>query len=140
MKDQTEAVRWYQLAADQDFPQAQFNLGYAYDVGQGVPQDHAHAFTWYRLAAEQGVVGALYNLGLMYDTGKGVPQDDVQAYLWFTLASERSNDEARERAIKNRNSIYERLTADQRAESQRLAQEWNKAHPRWATAGPGSWR
>ena len=137
-KDETEAVRWYQLAADQGLSQAQFNLGYAYDVGQGVRQDHTQAFKWYRLAAAQGLVGAQFNLGLMYDTGKGVPQDDVQAYLWFTLAAERSNDEALERAIKHREAVDKRLTVEQRLESQFLAQEWNKALPRWAIADPKS--
>ena len=103
-------------------------------------QDDSKAFYWYQFAAEHGLVGAQYNLGLMYDTGKGVPQDDVQAYLWFTLAAARSNDEARERAVKHRDSVYGRLTVDQLAESQQLAQEWNKAHPRFAIAGPVSVR
>ena len=33
---------------------AQFNLGYIYDIGQGVPRDYAEAVKWYRLAADQG--------------------------------------------------------------------------------------
>ena len=97
-----------------------------------MPQDYVHAFNWYRLAAEQGLAGAQYNLGLMYETGKGVVQDEVQAYLWFTRTASRSTNEQRARAIKKRDDIYGRLTVAQRAESQRLAQEWNEAHPRWA--------
>ena len=126
-----EAVKWWRKAADQGFAQAQFSLGYAYDIGQGVPQDHAQAFGWYRLAANQGSAGAQYSLGVMCDKGKGVPQDDVQAYMWFNLAASRSSGEARERAAKNRDRVYERLTFDQRAEGRRLAREWNEAHPRW---------
>jgi len=45
---------------------AQFNLGYAYYLGRGVPQDDAQAVTWYRQAAEQGHAIAQYNLGVMY--------------------------------------------------------------------------
>ncbi|MDG1372525.1 MAG: SEL1-like repeat protein [Paracoccaceae bacterium] len=42
------------LAADKGHANAQHNLGYSYDVGQGVPQDYSEAVKWYRLAAEQG--------------------------------------------------------------------------------------
>ena len=38
---------------------AQYNLGFMYDHGQGVPQDYAEAVRWYRLAAEQGTYMAL---------------------------------------------------------------------------------
>ena len=34
--------------------QAQYNLGYMYHNGQGVPQDYAEAVKWYRKAADQG--------------------------------------------------------------------------------------
>ena len=46
---------------------AQYNLGFMYDHGQGVPQDYAEAVRWYRLAAGQGNADAQFNLGLMYD-------------------------------------------------------------------------
>ena len=36
---------------------AQFNLGYMYNVGQGVPQDYTEAAKWYRRAAEAGDAG-----------------------------------------------------------------------------------
>ena len=105
-----------------------------------MPQDYVHAVDWYQLAAEQGLAGEQYNLGLMYETGKGVLQDDVQAYLWFARAAARSTDEQRDRAIKNRDNVFGRLTVAQRTESQRLIQEWNEAHPRWAITGLGSAR
>jgi len=60
-------------AADQGDARAQYNLGFMYYFGEGVPQDHAEAVHWYRLAAEQGDARAQYNLGFMYDNGKGVP-------------------------------------------------------------------
>ncbi len=106
-----------------------------HDIGElgavAAVQDDVEAAYWYRLAANQGSAGAQYSLGVMCDKGKGVPQDDVQAYMWFNLAASRSSGEARERAAKNRDRVYERLTRDQRAEGRRLAREWNEAHPRW---------
>jgi TPR repeat protein len=59
-----------------------------YDMGKGVPQDHAEAFKWYKMAAEQGDARAQFNLGLMYDMGKGVPQDHAEAFKWYKMAAE----------------------------------------------------
>ena len=137
---QPESIEELRARAEQGDADAQSSLGLAYATGRGVSQDAAEAVRWFRLAAEQGHANAQFGLGIMYSTGQGVAQDDVQAYLWFTLAAARSNDEARERAVKHRDSVYGRLTVDQLAESQQLAQEWNKAHPRFAIAGPVSVR
>ena len=65
-----EAVKWYRLAAEQGNARAQYNLGYAYDNGEGVEQDYVEAVKWFRLAAEQGNADAQYNLGYAYATAR----------------------------------------------------------------------
>lgn len=47
-------MKWYRLAAKQGHVDAQFNLGWMYSKGQGVPQDNKTAVKWWKLAAEQG--------------------------------------------------------------------------------------
>ena len=81
LKDDAEAVKWFRLAADQDYAKAQFYLGFMYANGQGVLKDDAEAVRWYRLArqgdAEQGDAAggasssAQFNLGFMYANGEG---------------------------------------------------------------------
>ena len=66
----------------------------------------------------------------MYDNGRGVPQDDVQAHLWFNLAASRLTGEQREIAVRGRDSVADRMTPEDRSEAQRLAREWDAAHPR----------
>ena len=44
---------WYRKAAEQGYAAAQLNLGYMYDYGKGVPQDHILAHIWYNLAASR---------------------------------------------------------------------------------------
>ena len=66
----------------------------------------------------------------MYETVRGVPQNDVTAYMWVNLTSSRSSGEFRETAVQGRDEIAARLTPDQFAEGQRLALEWDAAHPR----------
>ena len=126
-QDYAEAARWYRIAADQGHADAPYDLGLMYQKGQGVPQDYAAAMKWYRIAAEQGDADAQNNLGVMYDFGQGVPQDYVHAHKWYNLAAARypaSENERREKAVRNRDRVERRMTAEQIAEAQRLAREW----------------
>jgi len=74
--------------AKQGDAKAQYNLGFMYYIGDGVPKDKKEAVKWFRLAAEQGHAYAQYRLGNMYDKGRGVPEDDKEAMKWFRLAAE----------------------------------------------------
>lgn len=66
---------------------AQFNLGFIYHEGKGVPQNSTEALKWYRLASDQGYPAAQFTLGAMYDKGDGVPQDYKEAAKWYRLAA-----------------------------------------------------
>ena len=90
-QDHAKAARWYRMAAERGNPDAQYNLGYMYEHGEGVLQDFSEAARWYRLAAEQGDNDAQTNLGYMYDHGDGVPQDYAEALRWYRLAAEQGN-------------------------------------------------
>ena len=123
-QDDVEAARWFRLAADEGHAVAQFNLGRRYANGRGVPQDDAEAVRWYRLAADQGLAAAQSTLGFMYANGDGVPQDGVEAHQWFSLAAAQSSGEPRANAVKGRDAVAERMTAEQVADAQRRAREW----------------
>ena len=129
-QDDVEAVRWYRLAADQGDAGGQVNLGLMYADGRGVPEDDPEAVRWIRLAADQGNGDAQLWLGLMYANGEGVPEDDVTAHMWFDLAASQSTGANQNQAIQYRDIIAERLNSDQITEAQRLACEWDEAHPR----------
>ncbi len=47
------AVRIFQPLADQGYASAQFNLGFMYANGQGVPQDYVQSHKWFNLAASR---------------------------------------------------------------------------------------
>jgi len=49
-RNDAEAVRWYRLAAEQGYADAQNNLGVMYAEGQGVSQDNVAAHMWFSLA------------------------------------------------------------------------------------------
>jgi len=118
---------WFQKAADQRDADAQAALGFAYELGRGVPQDYAQAAIWYRRASEQGNADAQGILGIMYEQGRGVPQDYVQAHMWLNLAASRypaTKTEMRDTAAKIRDDVAAKMTPAQVAEAQRLAREW----------------
>jgi hypothetical protein len=57
------------LAAEHGVAEAQFNLGFIYEHGKGVPLDNVEAVSWYRLAAEQGHEAARRRLDFLLCKG-----------------------------------------------------------------------
>ena len=126
-EDDTEATRWYRMAAEQGIANAQFNLGKMYNTGEGVPKDVVEAVRWYRMAAEQGWAMAQLNLGLMYALGRGVPKDDVQAYAWVNIGAAQIGDEKGGEIL---GIITKDMTASAITKAQNLSREY------WEAYGP----
>jgi TPR repeat protein len=58
-QDESEAARLFRLAADQGYPNAQYNLRFFYENGAGgLAKDTREAERLYRLAAEGGFADA----------------------------------------------------------------------------------
>ena len=96
-------------------------------------QDFHEAVKWYRLAAAQGNEFAQINLGVMYTNGRGVRQDFVRAYMWFTLAAAALSGDSGDTAIKNRDRIASKMTAEQIATAQEMARRCQESSLRTAT-------
>ena len=86
--DHNQALRTRANAGDTD---AQYNLGFMYANGEGVPQDDAEARVWYRRAGKQGHAEAQRNLGEMWANGRGVPEDFGEAAAWYRRAAEQGD-------------------------------------------------
>jgi TPR repeat protein len=121
-KRYSEAVGWYQKAAEYHYAAAQSNLGYMYRAGFGVEKDFVSAVEWYRKAAEQGNAAAQATLGDMYLDGAGVEQSNVEAVAWFGVAATQGH----EGAISNRDSVGAQLDPASLAEARELARELYK--------------
>jgi TPR repeat protein len=125
-QEDAEAVAWLRRAAEQGDASAQFGLGVMSEEGRGLPKEPAEAMRWYRLAAERGHAPAQYNLGLWYSKG-GEEHDDVSAHMWLNLAAARfgpTDDRYRAAAIRNRDMVEGRMTAEQVAQARQRARDW----------------
>lgn len=82
-----KAVEALRVAAEAGVPRAQYNLGYCYQVGEGVIKDEAVANNWYMKAALQGHVDAQFKLGYSFEVGRGTEIDDKESYRWYHQAA-----------------------------------------------------
>lgn len=64
-----EALKWYEMAANQGHPKALVNLGYFYEHGIEVDKDVERALSYYRSAAEKGLPSAMCICANFYELG-----------------------------------------------------------------------
>jgi hypothetical protein len=82
-KDYKKAVYWLRKAAEQGSREAEFGLGVAYALGQGVPQDFNRADFWLMKAVHKGSSEAAYSLGSIYFRGLGVSKNLAKSFYWY---------------------------------------------------------
>ena len=90
-KEYDEAVKWFAKAAELGYANAQWMLGYYYEMGQGVTKNNVIAVKWYREAAAQEHITAQWFLGSCYEIGKGVKKDYVEAAKWYREAAKQGD-------------------------------------------------
>ena len=95
-RDVAKAVGWYKRAAENNRPDAQTWIGWAYWYGfHCLPCDQVEAVKWFRKAAENGSADAPRLLGAAYAEGRGgLPVDKKLAFQCFLKSAERGNAQA----------------------------------------------
>ena len=81
------AIKWYEMAANQDNEDAQHTLGNLYRNGEGkkdaVTKDLNKAMYYYKKASDNGFPYSTFTIGLMYEKGEGVDKSVKNATKWF---------------------------------------------------------
>ena len=89
-----DAFRWFQKAADEDYPESQFRLGECYEFGKGCSPNPELSMFWYEKAAEKGLTIAEFHAGLCYRFGIGCDQDIKRATEYIKRAADKGYLEA----------------------------------------------
>lgn len=90
-RDEAEAARLLNVAADEGDARAMFYLGTFYYNGLGIKMDRRKAVYWIHKAAGKGHSQAQYAYGLLLLSGDGVPVDKLQAMDWLGKAANKGN-------------------------------------------------
>lgn len=91
-KDDNEALRWTEIAADAGCTEALYDLADAYIGGFGsstrlhLKYDREKAVALFKKGAELGDVNAYYGLGRCYEEGLGVKRNLKEAEKWLVKA------------------------------------------------------
>jgi TPR repeat protein len=133
--DMKQAVDWFSKAAQAGQVNAETSLGDMYETGDAGAVDLSAAASWYHRAAVSGFFIAQLSLGQMREAGRGVPQDAVIALAWYTLAARADVSPANgyflaehAKAVAARDSLSARISSDQRAAAEDLANRWKPGY------------
>ena len=117
-ENETEAFKYYTLAADNGNTTSMYRTGLCYYNGVGVKQNYAEAYRWFTDAAGNENVAAIYYLGKMMMYGEGCNPDPEAAVQWLLKAAEKNNDKAQFEL----GNAY--LTGNGVEENDEIAMEW----------------
>jgi uncharacterized protein len=131
--DYVRAASLLLVEAERGSPVAETYLGYLYQYGLGVPRDYVVAASWLHQAAEQGEPTGQFLLGLLFDKGYGVPLDWMEAEVWLNLAAAHIGGRQEGYFGRIRDSVAQKLTLNQLAETQRRAAAWTPVASQFGT-------
>lgn len=91
LRGYAEALKGFTPLAKLGDPEAEFDLGKMYYLGQGVLKEPDEATKWFKASAEQGNANAQFFLGTIYY----LPHKDIaQGLRWLRLSAEQGNQDA----------------------------------------------
>ena len=89
-----EALRYYELAGQNDDAQSLFTIAKRYADGDGVTVDKVRAAELFERAAKAGDTRAYARLGDLYADNSGWPNDPAQAATWYERAAGTGDEKA----------------------------------------------
>jgi TPR repeat protein len=92
--DYSNALTYFQRAANEGDYNGQYFLGCMYLYGEGVSKNYTEAAKWLQKSAEQGHKYAQMELGILYFHGEGVSKNNEKALEWTRKAADQGIIEA----------------------------------------------
>jgi TPR repeat protein len=89
--NEREAVSWYRKSAEQNFSDAEYNLGAMYEDGKGVTVDLEEAFRWYRRGAEDGSTGSMAAYARFLLNGVAGEPNESDGIKWLMRGADKEH-------------------------------------------------
>jgi hypothetical protein len=86
LRDERQALTFYERACSAGYPAACFNIGVLYSSEGDVQKDEALAERYWRRACDDGYAAACSNLGVLQMQGRSRPIDRERAFSYFGRA------------------------------------------------------
>jgi TPR repeat protein len=130
-QNNTEAVRWYRIAAEKGNSKAQSLIGTAYHRGIGLAVDDVQATQWLLKAADQMDPLAQFQLGEGFESGWVGQKDNADAYKWYLLSASQGYTKAtiKVTAIENILNKTQRIDGQTRASEFRAERVKKESEP-----------
>jgi TPR repeat protein len=93
VKNEKEAVEWYQKSSDNGFNDGHYAMMMAYGNGQGIEQNSEKAFEYAMKCAENNDTTCMWNVVNCYLTGNGVKADIPKFKEWIIKLAKLQNPE-----------------------------------------------
>jgi len=128
--DPRRAHEMFQYAASYfGDPDAQFNLGRLYLVGQGTVRDPIQAARWLRLAAIKGHHSAQALLGTMLFKGEDVARHAALGLFWLTVAKDGAGSD-HTWITETYSNAFAEAKVEERAMAYKYLENWLRRRPR----------
>lgn len=90
----SNAINYYEMAANQGYVDAQIRLSEIFDEGEYVEENGEESFKWTIMAAKQGYAEGEYLAAISYQCGFGIEENYEEAVKWYKKAAEQGHIEA----------------------------------------------
>lgn len=120
---EAQDIETMRQSAEKGDLEAQNNLGYSYQKGEGVERDMTQAIFWYKKAAEGGYAKSQSNMANCYLAGRGVPKDTAEAIKWLQKAAKQDYAKAQY----NLGTLYDKGTSTLKRDEEKAAEWYLKA-------------
>jgi len=124
-RDGRTAIALYQLAAEQGYAPAFYNLG----VIAAANKDYRTAEALFHRGAQLGHRGCELHLGILYSFSSSIPEvgDDAKAFAWLSLAAARAGKTAMEaKAILE--DVAKQLRPEDQERGERILQQLERTY------------
>jgi TPR repeat protein len=106
IKQYSDAIKYFQFAAEQGHHLAQYIYGNYFHKGTGgVGKNIEEAIKWYTRAAENGGAYGQYHLGRCYESGNGKEKNKEQALFWYKQAADQGYPQAQKKVQEFQSTI-----------------------------------